>query len=170
VAWALDRMCHMARLQGEYAEAAVFGRESLALFREMGNRGATAGAQSGLGSVMLALGEAGQAAAFFQEALRLHRETDRAGGVAACLEGLAGVATRTGRARAAARLFGAPEALREAAGLSEREPADQGDYDRNLALLHTALEPAALDAEWAAGRALSLDAALALATEVAASV
>jgi hypothetical protein len=64
----------------------------------------------------------------------------------------------------AARLLGAAAALRESD--SPRWPADQSDYERNLAALQARLGPAALAAARAEGAALPLEEALALALPV----
>jgi len=77
---------------------------------------------------------------------------------------LAGLEAALGQAERAARLFGAADVLREAMGVrlsvSEREA-----YDRDIAVARSALGEGPFAAAWAAGRALSLDEAVALALE-----
>jgi hypothetical protein len=85
-------------------------------------------------------------------------------GIAHCLEGWASVAGGAGRPEQAARLFGAAEALRDLTN-TPRPPADVADYDRTLAALRAALGEEAFAAAWAAGQAMSLDEAVALALE-----
>jgi DNA-binding NarL/FixJ family response regulator len=76
------------------------------------------------------------------------------------LEGLAGAAATQGLAEHGARLFGATEALRESLGWP-LPPISRADYDREIAAVRAQLEEATFAAAWAAGRALSLDQAIA---------
>jgi hypothetical protein len=80
------------------------------------------------------------------------------------LEGVAGVAGAQGQPARAARLFGATDALRAALGLPVR-PADRRHYDRDVSAVRAALGAETFAAAWAAGRALSLEQAIAEATE-----
>jgi hypothetical protein len=61
----------------------------------------------------------------------------------------------------AARLWGAAEALREREGLSlsKFDRANSG-YERDLALVRSALDEATFDAAWAEGRAMSFEQAV----------
>jgi non-specific serine/threonine protein kinase len=86
--------------------------------------------------------------------------------VATCLEGVAMSLAGLAQADAAARLFGAAAALRQTIA-APVQPADRADYDRALAALRAALEPAALTAAWDAGGALSVEAAVAEARRAA---
>ena len=84
------------------------------------------------------------------------------GGLFSSLEALAGLTAEQGRATTAAGLFGAAEALRASSG-SVRTPAEAADYAADLALLGTIMTPAALDAAWTQGAAMSRDEMVALA-------
>src|SRR5262245_65430993 len=76
------------------------------------------------------------------------------------LEGLAGVAVTQGLAEQGARLFGASEALRESMGWP-LPPVSRADYERDVAAARAQLDEAAFAEEWAAGRALTLEQAIA---------
>jgi hypothetical protein len=74
------------------------------------------------------------------------------------------VAGVQGQPERAARLFGATDVLRAALGLPVR-PADRRRYDRDVSAVRAALGAETFAAAWAAGRALSLEQAIAEATE-----
>ena len=77
------------------------------------------------------------------------------------LVSLGGALTMTGQGVRAARLFGAAEALRERTGVTMPNAAGYALYEQQLAALRTQLDTDTLAAAWAAGRALSLAAAIA---------
>src|SRR5437879_6924151 len=81
---------------------------------------------------------------------------------ASVLEGLAGIAAD--QAERAARLFGAAEALRAAID-TPLAPGERADYDRYVAATHAALGQEAFAAAWEAGRAMTLDDAMAFALD-----
>jgi hypothetical protein len=89
--------------------------------------------------------------------------------VVSSLHGLAGVATEFGEPGAGARLLGAAEGILSALG-APIYPRDQPVRKRALAALTKALEPERLAAAREAGRALSLEEAIAEAQAVAESV
>ena len=79
-----------------------------------------------------------------------------------CIAGLAGVAGALGQLQRASRLFGA------VATHSERlqyrlDPADQIEFDRNVAAVRAQLTDDAFNAAWAEGRAMTLEQAIAFA-------
>ena len=125
---------------------------------------ARAEALHGAGWLVWDQGDYGAARALFAESLALFRELGFKPGSAGDLEGLAAVAAAQAQSERAARLFGAAEGAREAAGTPLR-PADRDEHDRSVATLRTALSEEAFTAAWAAGRALSLPAAVAFASE-----
>ena len=77
------------------------------------------------------------------------------------LIGLGGVAARGGDPERAARLFGAAEALGEAASVTPSFPPTQALYERDLETARSRLDPRAFDAAWAEGRRLTLNEAVA---------
>jgi hypothetical protein len=78
----------------------------------------------------------------------------------ACLAGLAGVICGQGQPERAARLFGASSALAVATGLFV-PPSVWANYAPQIDAARQALGDAAFDRAWAAGKALSLEQALA---------
>jgi hypothetical protein len=116
-------------------------------------------------------GDSLQAAALFEESLKLFAELGNKMGIAECLEGLASVAAGEGqaadkghRAERAAQLFGAAEALREAAS-TPLPPYRRAEVDRDLAAARARLDNAAFDAAWGAGRAMTMERAVGYALE-----
>ena len=98
--------------------------------------------------------------AYYRESLADWLELKDRWNAAPTLEGVAVLAAESGRCEAAARLLGASAAMRDAAGAPV--PAnDRADYDRLLDRVRAALPGAAFAAIWAAGRALSLEEAIA---------
>jgi hypothetical protein len=65
-----------------------------------------------------------------------------------------------GQPERAARLFGAAAALRDASGV-ELPASEREDHDRDLTDVRARLDSVAFAAAWAAGRAMTLDEALA---------
>jgi predicted ATPase/Tfp pilus assembly protein PilF/DNA-binding XRE family transcriptional regulator len=104
-AQALDAAGRLAYRQGDYAQASALHEESLALARELEDRGAIARALSGLGVVAWRQGDYARAGALFEESLALARELGDGWEVARALNGLGIVALKQGDyARASALL------------------------------------------------------------------
>jgi hypothetical protein len=74
------------------------------------------------------------------------------------------LAADEGQPERATRLYGAADGLREATGTLVEE-ADRAAHERAVAAIRAALGEEVFAATWAAGRALALDAAIALAME-----
>ena len=134
--------------------------ESLTLRRELGDQRGLAEALANLGTTRHVQGDAAGARALFEESLRLLRALGEQADIAECLEGLAGVACAQGDCDRAARLFGAAAKVRAAIGVP-RLPADRAVYDQYVAAARAGLGEAGFAAAWAAGRALSLEEAIA---------
>jgi hypothetical protein len=92
----------------------------------------------------------------------LYQELGDQGGIASCLAGFAGIAMTAGQSERAARLAGSAEALFTAICMA-MNPADQVEYDRNLATIRAQPNEVTFTTAWAAGRALSLEQAIAYA-------
>jgi non-specific serine/threonine protein kinase len=163
VAMILTNLGEVARDQGDLARALALCTESLELFRALGDPRSTAFALSHLGVVARARGEYAQAMALYTESLALWQQVGQRAEIAACLEGLAEALCALDQAAKAVRLLGAAAALRERIGAPVL-PADRPDYERSISAARSALS-AAFSPAWAAGQALPLDAAIALALE-----
>ena len=91
----------------------------------------------------------------YQEALALFAEHGDRAKVASSVEGIAHLAAAGGLPEAAACLFGAAEALYDAAGyhLPDHNPSA---HESALVAIRTALEESAITQAWARGRAMPL--------------
>ena len=160
VAWTLNHLGHVAQLQGDYARAAAFHHESLGLFSGSGTDQSGVGwALEGLGTAALAQGHLRAATTQYTESLRTFQELGDPG-IIWSLAGLGSVAAMGDQAERAARLWGATEALRERSG-KRVAPASRATYESALAAAQAQLGNEAFAAAWAAGRALSIDEAVA---------
>ncbi len=159
---ALSNLGLVACLQEDYAMAQSLLTESLAIKRELGDRVTVAAVLINLGLVTYRQGGYAAAHPLYAEGLAIRRAVGDQQGTAAALEGLAGVVGALGHAERAAQLLGAAAALREAIG-APLSPAERRDYEQSLVPISARLDPAAMAAAWAAGRALPLDEAIALA-------
>ena len=163
---ALRNLGHLQLYRGAPGEAAVLLEQAAAVVRELGNHWGLYESLRLLGEATLELGDPACAHAPLAEALALARcEGDRPA-VADILEGLARVAAARGGstrdAERAARLYGAATALREATG-APLAPVELALYERHVARAREQLDPAAFDAAWAAGRAMTSEQAVAYA-------
>jgi tetratricopeptide (TPR) repeat protein len=155
----LNNLGEVARIQGDYRQAQRSYLECQAL-RESGEKPDIARLLHNLGYVTLRLGDCEQARANFQESLSLFQDMGNKRGMAECVAGLASLAVVQDQPQQAARLLAAAEAQLRAAGASWW-PADQVEYERNLALIRTVLDPETFDTAWTQGQAMSLAEAIA---------
>jgi tetratricopeptide (TPR) repeat protein len=160
IAQALNNLGELARALGDYDQAELHYVESLDMFRKQGNKVDTPRLIHNLGRVALHRGDLGRARELFAESLGQFRELRSRRGIAECLDGLAATALAGEDPERAARLWGAAEALREAAG-AVMWLADRNEYEPRTTYLHARLDAAELRRAWAVGRALPLDQAIA---------
>ncbi|HEY8285561.1 MAG TPA: DUF6788 family protein [Chloroflexota bacterium] len=168
----LNNLGAIAIDQGDYARAKVLHEESLALARVLDNRRSTVVSLHNLARIAHAQGLDAQAVDLYRQCLTLCRPLGDRISLAQALEGLASCACPRQEFHRAARLYGAAERLREAASVPARPLAagDRSSYDRDQALVRSALGVAAVTAAWAEGRALTVDQAVELALGTPAAV
>jgi tetratricopeptide (TPR) repeat protein len=164
IALALNNLGEAARWQGDYDRAVGLYAESLQLHRDLGNRPEIPRLLHNLGYVALLRDDPEQAYAHFRTSVEMFGELGMARGVAEGLAGFAALAAAVGRPEHAARLWGAAEALHETVG-TPTWPADRREHDRYQALLRSQLDEHDRAAAWSAGRALTMEQAIALALE-----
>lgn len=169
IAGLLNHLGELERAEQNYTQAGIHYRQSLAIDRELGYKASASITLLNLGFVALHQDDAAQATADFTEALAAGQALGHRRIIVGALMGLGAVAQAQGQAEPAARLLGAADTLREAVGF-QFEAVDQATYDRTLAAVRAQLDEATFDAAWEAGRALTLDDAIATATEVAEAV
>jgi predicted ATPase/DNA-binding CsgD family transcriptional regulator len=151
----------LARFRNHPGEAHGWYVEALAILREIGARPEIARCLAGLGRVAMDLGAIEQARRHLTRSLRLSHATGARIGVARSLEAFAALTGHEGRPELAVQLAGGATALRETAGLRPLSGA------RVEALLAPArrLGDAVVARLWASGRALTSEAAVALALD-----
>ena len=156
---------HVAFAQGHLDRAAALFAESIALLRAVDYGWALDGGLAGLGGVYYVRGDIERAAQLFAEALELAWVVLDPRKVAIALLGIAGVGAARGRAGVAARLLGAAEAIAESVGVPFA-PSDRAVYDRVVSALVATLGQSRWGELRAAGRSLSMEAAVATAREL----
>jgi predicted ATPase/class 3 adenylate cyclase len=166
IAWSLLNLGRIAYVQGDLVRALRLFEESLALFRDLDYRDGVAQVLLDLARVARVQGDHNVAAERFAESLVLCREVENARDTVYCLAGLASIAAASGQPERAARLFGVAEALRESAGIL-LPPVQRADYEHDVTAARAQLNEATFAAAWAAGRALSVEQAIAEALRVA---
>lgn len=158
--WALDHLGHIAQLQGEYKLAEQLHKESMPLFRQVGQRWVgMPWAHQGLGEAALAQHDTMLAQAHFRDALTLFDDLGDRAGTAWCLAGLAGVAALNEELEHAAWLWGAAEALRKSIGAREA-PASRATHEQLKEQVRNQLGETVFNAKWAEGQSASMEQAI----------
>ncbi len=147
---------------GDHSEARRSAQEALDLFRDLGNPDGISKSLSTLGEIELRLGKVDQAGARLAESLSISLRLGNRHAAAFCLEVLAGVHAAKGDAATSARLLGASDQLLGEIAV-QRDSVDQALRERTLTGLSEWLSEEELAQALAAGRALSIEDAVALA-------
>ncbi len=161
----LNILGNIAFVRGHLDRAAARFEEAIVLLRAADYVWALDHALTGLGGVSYVRGNVERAAPLFAEALDLDWSVPDPRKTASTLLGVAGVATARGRPDIGARVLGAAEAISRSIGAAFA-PSDRVLHDRILAALMAALGEARLGEARGAGRALTMEAAVAEAREV----
>jgi predicted ATPase/class 3 adenylate cyclase/Tfp pilus assembly protein PilF len=160
IATTLGNLGDLVARQGDLERATAYLQEALALLRATGYSAAVAINLLNLGWVARQRGEHAQAEALGREALALARELGDPRLCAELLEYLAATAGVAMQGERAARLLGTAAAVRETLGAAQ--PAvERDDVERAVAAARATLGEERWAAAIAAGRALSLEQAIA---------
>jgi len=151
--------------QGQFEGAAARYEDALAFFRPSGYVWGPIDAQTGLGAVRFCMGDLARASALYGDSLEQARHLGSEVLVVSALLGLAGIAGASGRPEEGAHLLGAAEGILSSLG-APLYPRDQPVRARALAALTAALGHERLTAAREAGRALTLEEAIAEAVNV----
>jgi predicted ATPase len=166
IAIALGQLGELAMARGDYPTAHALLEESLAMQRALGGDVTVEIVLTNLGYNELHQGKADQAIAYFQQGLLLSLQKGFKDEAVRCLEGLAAIAGLYGEnsveKHKAVHLFGAAAAIRTVLGTAPPRLYCTF-YDRTMAVIHAHLDDTSLAATWAAGHALTLDEAAAVA-------
>jgi tetratricopeptide (TPR) repeat protein len=158
--WPLLSLGRLAVVQGDDGRVLAFLQQMVGLFREKGVLSALTMLIPVLGALINAQGDSIQASVILRDGLILQQQFAEQDVLIESLEAFAGVAVRQGRAMRAARLLGAAEALRITVGCPLLPPAFP-PYTRDVAAARAQLNDDTFAAAWAAGRALTLEQAIA---------
>lgn len=166
IAMALNYSGDLARCMGDYAQAQTVYEESLSLLRQIDAERDQASVLHNLGHAYLHLGDVERAWALFDESMALHQEQGNRPGMAECLIGFAALSVVWGLPAAGARLLTAAETI-GGQQITSEWAATRLEYEGYLARARDGLTEEVLQAEQMAGRALSLDQAVAYGRDIA---
>jgi predicted ATPase/class 3 adenylate cyclase len=162
----LNNLGMLAAEDGNADRAIAYMEEALAIERKLGNPTGIADSLGNLAGLIAPTGDVASAAALDAEALEMRRDLGDRLSLAHSLDSIAATASRAGFPEAGARLYGASERLREELG-APIPPSERGHYEAGLTMTRSVIGDEAYDRAWAAGRALSLDDAVAEALYIA---
>ncbi len=164
LASALTWMGHGLYAQGNFQQATALGEEALELYQAVGEKWGIAWVLQNLGGAACARKDYARAIQHYTTSLTAWRDLETPVGILHVLAGLARVKLIQGQMIQAACLFSAVETQLKTIGAA-LFPLDRREYERNVVELQAQLDPAALATAWETGGALSLEQAIALATD-----
>jgi non-specific serine/threonine protein kinase len=129
LAWLTTFLGVTALYEGDYERSAALATESLAIYRELGDKRGISLCHIDLGLIELIRGNHEPAAALLEESLRVLRGSEDKFCLAYGIFGLAAVAASRAQPRRAARLWGAAEGLREEIGVVSLTQLELQAYD-----------------------------------------
>jgi DNA-binding CsgD family transcriptional regulator len=149
--------------EGDFRAAQRLFDEALDVARSVANKRHESWALHALAGLARTERDAKRAAVLLNEALEIDRQIENVAGMFGSIEAIASLAAEAGRYEHAARMLGASSALREEHG-HPRLPSEAARCDADLQLARDSLEPRAFEAAYASGASLSLDQAVAQAS------
>jgi len=164
LSFALNNLGEVARVQGQYELARKYYEEADTLLSDTVDNGDKARFVHNLGYIAQYEEEFELAETQFRKSLEMFRQLGNRRGMAECMAGLAGLKARQGYTEWSAVLLSAAESVLKVAG-GAWWPADRVEVERNQEMIHSALG----DDRWMAaqkrGQAMTLEQALAFASE-----
>ena len=164
LSFALNNLGEVARTRGEYELARRYYEECEILLRDTGDTGDMARFVHTLGYIAQHEGDYDRAESQFRQSLKMFRRLGNRRGMAECMAGLAGLKARQGNAEWGAVMLSVAESALKATG-GAWWPADRVEVEANQEFIRSALT----EAEWTAaqkrGKAMTLEQALAFASE-----
>ncbi|HEX6542867.1 MAG TPA: tetratricopeptide repeat protein [Ktedonobacterales bacterium] len=156
----LSGLAQVALLRGDLDQSVAYFEESLAICRRVGSDFWAGFQLFGLSHIARLRGDLAGATRLAREQLATWRGLSVPRYLARCLEGIALIAAAAQRGTHAARLLGAAAALRATVG-ELQAPHWRAEIEREIACAREALGESQWSAAFAAGRALSLEEAMA---------
>jgi tetratricopeptide (TPR) repeat protein len=164
IAFCLNNYGEVARAQGDYLTAGAYYRQAEALYREADSLSDHTRLIHTLGYIGLHDGDYQKAKELFHQSLIAFRELGNKRGMAECLAGLASVAAEQGKAEWATPLLSAAGTQLTSFGAAYW-PADRVEVERTRQRLRSVLGATEFERLLEQGKKMSLDQAIAYATE-----
>jgi predicted ATPase len=164
LSFALNNLGEVARTQGHYEQARAYYEHCEALLQDTGDRGDLARFAHSLGYIDQHEGDYARAESQFRDSLVMFRQLGNRRGMAECMAGLAGLKSRQGQAQWGATMLSAAQSVLQATG-GAWWPADRGEVERSQEFIRAALDKTALAQAQEKGQAMSLEQALAFASQ-----
>jgi hypothetical protein len=168
IGYSLSALSFVALVEGDLDRMVTLGDESLVLLRESGERGHQANVLAAMGNVVLWRGQRERGVDLLTESLALFRATGTHTLLPWAIEGMALVAAAQEDMASAARLYSAMSAVARAMEFTW-VPLNRAAYEDTMARAQQRLGDHALAAACAAGQDVTMDEAIALALEIAAT-
>jgi predicted ATPase len=164
IAFALNNLGEVARTQGQYDIARKYYEECEILLPDSGDKGDRARFVHSLGYIAQHEGNYERAESQFRSSLTMFRRLGNRRGMAECMAGLAGLKARQGKADWGAVMLSAAESVLKVTG-GAWWPADRVEVEANQEFIRSALGEVELSTAQKKGRAMTLEQALAFASE-----
>jgi tetratricopeptide (TPR) repeat protein len=160
----MNNLGEVARTQGQYEAARKYYEECEALLTDSGDNGDKARFVHNLGYIAQHEEEFELAETQFRTSLKMFRQLGNRRGMAECMAGLAGLKARQGQVEWGAVMLNAAESVLKTAG-GAWWPADRVEVERNQEMIRSALGDEGFTIAQKKGAAMSLEQALAFASE-----
>ncbi len=164
LSFALNNLGEVARSQGQWDLARKYYEECEALLPDSGDKGDRARFVHSLGYIAQHEGDYGQAESQFRKSLKMFRQLGNRRGMAECMAGLAGLKARQGKVEWGAIMLSAADSVLKVTG-GAWWPADRVEVEANQEFIRSVLGEVELDAARKKGGAMTLEQALAFASE-----
>jgi predicted ATPase/DNA-binding XRE family transcriptional regulator len=152
----LNALSQVALSRGDFGQAMGFLREGEAVSRETGDAFSLATNLNIQATISQLEGDEERTRAVLRESVALSSALRDSWALVYGLVGLAGIAARHGEPERAARLFGAAEAMGEAASVTIAFPPARALYEQDLATVRARLDVEALETSWERGRSMTV--------------
>ena len=164
LSFALNNLGEAARVQGQYVLARKYYEEADALLSDTVDNGDKARFVHNLGYIDQHEEEFELAEEQFRKSLQMFRQLGNRRGMAECMAGLAGLRARRGNAEWGAVMLSAAEVVLKVTG-GAWWPADRVEVEANQEIIRISLSEPELAAAQEKGKAMTLEQALAFASE-----
>jgi tetratricopeptide (TPR) repeat protein len=156
IALALRHLGYIAYLRGDVALATAYYQEALELSQDLGDTASSVWTRGCLAEMAAAQGERARAAALCVESLRIARERGDNEGISWFFAGLMRLATAQRSAEQRAQFLGAMDALLDQLDI-RLSPAEQAEWEHQVAGIHPQLAETPSGLAWARGRAMTVE-------------